>query len=154
MTLFIIILICLAVWGAYILLRYKTVETDAHDIFHALKDDHSDYAKLGEDAFVAIYRKVHNPFAHVVNFCATITALVALPLIFYFSTWFYNLLWNATGQIADLDEGFAPWLFGVSIMCILGLIGIGAITARLYHHNRPKSLEDEIQIQLEGQNTL
>ncbi|MFC7292370.1 hypothetical protein [Hirschia litorea] len=153
MTLFIIILISLAAWGAYILFRYKSVESDAYEIFNALKGERFDYARLGQESFVAIYRKVHNPFAHVVNFCATITALIALPVIFFFSTWIYNFIWNATGQISDLDEGFAPWLFAVSILCILGLIGIGAIFARLYHLNRPKSLEDEIKIQLEGNST-
>ncbi|ACT60788.1 hypothetical protein [Hirschia baltica] len=150
MILFISLILVFLVWGTIIFFQYRTVEKDAHDIFKARRNEDKDIQKLGEDIFVEIYKRVHNPRGHLLNFGGAVASLICLPALFVVASWIWNSIWNASGQIADLDEGFAPWLFGITILCVFGIVAIAAVTARLHHHNRPKSLEQEIQIQLKG----
>ncbi len=151
MTLFISLALIFAFWAALIFYKYKTIEKDAVEIFNARKLNEAPIAKLGETAFVEAYKRANSVRGQILNFVGALAAVICLPTFFFIATWLWNNVWNISGRMEDLDEGHAPWLFGVSILCVLGIVGIAAITARLHHHNRPKSLDEEIQIQTQGQ---
>lgn len=150
MTLFLSLILVFIIWGATIFFKFKSVEQDANDIFIARQFNDADLKVLGKERFIEAYKRAHNPRGNLLNFCGALASVICLPVFFFIASGIWNIVWNATGRVADLDEGFAPWLFGVTILCVFGIVGIAAITARLHHHNRPKSLEDEIQVQLKG----
>ncbi len=150
MILLISLTLILVIWAAYIVYKYKSLEQDARDIFNAQKEYEPSYQAVGETGFVEAYKRAYSPRGHVINFVASIVAIISLPTFYFGASWIWNTIWNATGRVGDLDEGFAPWLFGISILCILGLILIAGIAGRMQHQNRPKPLEQEIQAQIEG----
>ena len=151
MTLFLSLAFIFILWAALIYHKYKSNEKDAVDIFNARKIDEASIAQLGETNFVEAYKRANSIRGQLINFGGALSAVISLPTFFLIATWLWNNVWNISGRMEDLAEGHAPWLFGVSILCVLGIVGIAAITARLHHHNRPKSLEEEIQIQIQGQ---
>lgn len=146
-----IIAVSLTGWGALIAFQHIRTKQDAIDVFNARSEIEPEIAAMGQDAFQRAYIRTKNPRPAIYAFLATITALITLPFIFELATRLFNMIWNISGRPADLDEGFAPWLFAISVMMILGLIAIGGVYAHFYHRNRPQSLDVELRKEMELQ---
>ena len=131
-------------WGGYVYIRYRAAKADAAAVFESRKSMVPAFDQAGEAAFTAAYLRVHGPRAAFFAFAATLTALAAMPLIFLLSTAVWEAVWHAAGRPPDLAEGLAPWLFAVALLMIASMVGVAAAFARLYHRNRPLSVEAEI----------
>lgn len=134
----------MAFWAAMIVLKYWLTSKTAREIYDARAGEDPLIASLSCDEFTKIFQRTRGPRPAIFAFLAAATALVLMPVIFSIATWIVNLIWNASGRAADFDEGFAPWLFVVTLLIIAGWIAIGAVFARLYYLNKPQSLEKEL----------
>jgi hypothetical protein len=57
------------------------------------------------------------------------------------STRIWDFFWNLGGRPADLEAWQMPWLFFISVMCMMGLVGISWIFVYLYYRKRPRPFE-------------
>ena len=131
-------------WAAIIGLKYWLTHKAAREIYDARSGEDKLIGALNFEEFAKIYQRTNGPRPAIFAFLAAASALILMPLIFNISTWIMNILWNASGRAQDFDEGFAPWLFVITLLIIAGWIVVGGVFARLYYLNKPKSLEKEL----------
>ena len=134
----------LVVWGGYIAFRYFRAKADAVAIWEATHDTDPALKKTTQSRYEHAYMRVHGPRPAIYGALACLAALFVMPTSFKIAEWVWNQFWNASGRAGDLEAGFAPWLFGMTVMMIGSWIGIGALFAQLYHRNRPHSIEREL----------
>ncbi|MBB36576.1 MAG: hypothetical protein CME88_10820 [Hirschia sp.] len=146
---YIIIFATVILWGAFIFYRIATTRADAKAIYDATHAEDPRLAQLGPDRFGSVYMRAHGPRPAIYAAAAWLTALLALPAAYLASERIYGIFWNSSGREADMDYGLAPWLFFMTLLVIAFWIVIAGIFARLYHHNKPKSLDKELARELQ-----
>ncbi len=144
-----VIILVFILWGAFIAYKYRQARIDASDIFKARKDEDPLIGRFDEDQFAKIYQRAMGPRGPLYFFAAALTALISLPIIFLAASWAFNLIWNLAGRAADLDEGLLPWMLLMVFPCLAGVAAVSYVFSRAYHQNRPRSLEKELQRELE-----
>ena len=134
--------------GAFIIARWLMTRADAAAVWQARSDEDPDMQRLGEERFGKVYMRVHGPRAPIFFIGGCLTMMLALPITFQLAERLFEFYWAAEGNVPELGPGRGPWLFIITILVIALSVGIGAVFARIFHHNQPVSLEHEIDKEL------
>lgn len=147
---FIVIIAVALLWAATIFYRYRTAVAEARAVFDARQDEDKRFSRLGYDRFRTVYMRAEGPRSAIYGAAASLSALIAMPAAYLASEWIFNSLWNVSGREVTMDFGLAPWLFFMTLLMIGFWVAIAAVYARLYHHNKPGSLDKEMDKELHG----
>ncbi|MEM6627625.1 MAG: hypothetical protein AAF719_13065 [Pseudomonadota bacterium] len=149
-TWIIFILVGLVGWGGLIMWRLFAARRHAGEIFDALAKKDKSVRELGEDGFRNAYMRAHGPRPALYAFVASIVALALLPIFYNIAAWIWQTIWIASDRPADLEQGLIPWTLYMMVMIMAGWAGVAGAFARLYHWNRPQTLDVEVQRELDA----
>jgi len=124
-------------WAAFIGWTYFGVRREARVVYNAARDRREFPSDEPYPPFERAYLKTSILRVSIYRWVASVTAVIALPLL----VWILNSLWvrayYAFGVDAVFEEGTLIHSFFLAVGCIAGLVFIAGFFARAYHKNRP-----------------
>ncbi|MEM7727997.1 MAG: hypothetical protein AAF311_01850 [Pseudomonadota bacterium] len=102
-------------------------------------------ATVGEDAFVAIYRRVNGPRSATYVAATLWGVLLATPVIAKVLEILLDGLWRLSGRSRVFEPGYLVWAFLIFFGLLAAWAALAYLAARRYHRHAPARLEDALR---------
>ncbi len=101
-------------------------------------------AGVGEDRFVATYKRVNGPRTATYAAATLWGVLLATPVIAAVLGFLLEGLWQLSGRSRVFEPGYLVWAFFIFFGLFAAWAGLAYLAARRYHKRAPGRLEDEL----------
>jgi len=134
------------VWGASLFWRWRKLPDFAGAVYDSNVEQDLIDKRVDREAYIQSYIQAEGPRLGTYRCLMALAALLLLPVLIPFLSWFFNMLWFRAGlSMGPSDIAQIGLDFAVILIVMALFIGATYLITAYYYRRRPPSLRSEIR---------